>query len=111
MNDQEKDEFRESIQTRISELEKTIAGLEESSKPVAPDVSLGRLTRMDAIGQKHMSDANLNAARLEREQLLATARKLEENDPNFGKCAKCGGPIPTARLLAVPESDRCVNCA
>lgn len=29
----------------------------------------------------------------------------------YGVCAKCGVPIPLARLQALPTATRCVNCA
>jgi len=33
------------------------------------------------------------------------------NDPDFGLCRQCEEPIPFARLMVVPESDLCVQCA
>jgi len=33
------------------------------------------------------------------------------NDPDFGLCRECEEPIPFARLMIVPESDLCVQCA
>jgi hypothetical protein len=32
------------------------------------------------------------------------------NNEEFGICEDCGGRIPEARLLIVPESTRCVRC-
>lgn len=29
----------------------------------------------------------------------------------FGRCTTCGGPIAPARLQAIPEAERCTNCA
>jgi len=33
------------------------------------------------------------------------------NDPDFGLCRECEDPIPFARLMIVPESNLCVQCA
>jgi RNA polymerase-binding transcription factor DksA len=38
-------------------------------------------------------------------------RALEKAEGGtYGMCDRCGGPIPRARLLAVPESVFCVGC-
>lgn len=29
----------------------------------------------------------------------------------YGRCESCGGPIPEARLAAMPSATRCVKCA
>lgn len=59
----------------------------------------------------------------ERAQLLALAaaarRHLAEVDAaldrlahgGYGRCERCGGAIPTARLEARPDARRCVPCA
>jgi DnaK suppressor protein len=33
------------------------------------------------------------------------------NSPDFGLCREYEEPIPFARLMIVPESDLCVQCA
>ncbi|MGC6531707.1 MAG: TraR/DksA family transcriptional regulator [Flavobacteriales bacterium] len=35
--------------------------------------------------------------------------KLDQ--PDFGTCARCRSPIPSGRLMLMPESNRCVRCA
>lgn len=58
-----------------------------------------------------------NLARAGVAQAKERIRKLEqalvrlENDPDFGLCADCGEPIAPARLMALPESELCVECA
>jgi DnaK suppressor protein len=49
---------------------------------------------------------SLNASEERIERALA---KLGEG--SYGRCDRCGGPIPAARLEAAPESVLCVPCA
>jgi DnaK suppressor protein len=45
-----------------------------------------------------------------------TRSKLERalariDHPDFGLCRECEEPIPSARLMILPETDLCVQCA
>ncbi len=109
MNDGQREQLKVAISTRIDEIREEIASLEESTRPVAPDVSIGRLTRMDAIVNKSVSEAGLQSARA---NLIQLQRALETaDDPDFGECEECLKPIATGRLLAMPETTLCVACA
>jgi RNA polymerase-binding protein DksA len=47
----------------------------------------------------------------ERVQLTRISSALERlDDGTWGWCVRCGGPIQTARLRAVPEATRCAGC-
>lgn len=78
-------------------------------KPVAPDNAIGRLSRMEAISSKSINEAALAKARDELASLERTLTKLD--DPDFGLCRECEEPIPPARLMILPETDLCVQCA
>lgn len=109
MNQKQKDELKADIGDKITALQKDIASLEESTQPVAPDVALGRLTRMEAIQSKSVNEAALNDA---RQKLVKLESALERIDtPDFGKCVSCGKTIPAARLEYMPETTVCVGCA
>jgi DnaK suppressor protein len=41
-------------------------------------------------------------------QIEDARRRMEEG--TYGSCEDCGTDIPEARLRAVPEATRCVNC-
>ena len=83
--------------------------LEKLVQPVAPDNALGRLTRMEALNDKAVNEAALGQAR-ERLHLLelALTRVYEKG---FGVCTACEKPIPIERLLLMPQSTKCVECA
>jgi RNA polymerase-binding transcription factor DksA len=47
--------------------------------------------------------------RIELEHVDAALARLD--DGTWGWCLTCGGPIPAARLRAVPEATRCTGCS
>lgn len=109
MTPEEKAGVRQEIEARIADAESHLDTLREQTKPVAPSVALGRLTRMDAIQQKSMAEANLKSTEADITKLKKALVRLDDDD--FGICASCGGTIPLGRVLAVPESRVCVQCA
>ena len=63
MKKEEIDAIRDKIINEIDSLETDIISLVEASKPVAPDVAIGRLTRMEAINSKGINEANLRSSK------------------------------------------------
>ena len=78
-------------------------------KPIAPDVGLGRLTRMEAIQAKSVNEATLQDLLAKKQNIEIRMQQIDS--PGFGNCAKCGNGIAPARLAYLPESDLCVGCA
>ncbi len=109
MNKQEKQELRKKIEQTIESTLEEITQLEEVTKPVAPENSLGRVSRMDAINNKSVAEATLRSARRKLNALQLALSKIEQ--PDFGICARCKKPIPQARLMYMPQSIYCVHCA
>ncbi len=109
MTEEERERLKEKIVSEIKALKTSIASLEEGSKPVKPDVSLGRLTRMDAIGARGINEANLNVSNSKLAKLERALSRVD--DPEFGICAVCEEPIPVGRIMLIPETTRCVRCA
>ena len=62
MNSIEREELREVILGEIESQKQQIESLSKSVKPIAPDNSIGRLTRMEAIESKGVSEASLSSA-------------------------------------------------
>ncbi len=108
MTDDELKGIREKILSEIEALTPEIQRLEEASRPVAPDNAIGRLTRMEAINAKSISEANLNSARMRISRLHNTLKRIDTQ--NFGICSMCEEPIPLKRLMLLPETTRCVDC-
>lgn len=109
MDPEERQQFAQKILSAIAATEKDIAALEELTKPIAPDNAIGRLSRMEALGSKSVNEAMLATARQKLGRLKFALTNIDGED--FGICMECGEPIPAARILAMPESNRCVQCA
>ncbi|WP_457607386.1 TraR/DksA family transcriptional regulator [Nitratifractor sp.] len=104
-----KEEFRRIVLEEIEGLEKRIAQLEAKNAPVAPDCSLGRLTRLEAMGEQEVNSRILEESRLRLVRLRNALLRMERGD--FGLCIECGEPIAEQRLRIRPESLRCIECA
>lgn len=109
MDTDKKEILREHIRDKISSLKDDKKSFQALSRPVPPDNAIGRLTRMEAIISKSINEATLK----QTEQTLSKMERalLMIDDPDFGLCRECENPIPFARLMIVPESDLCVQCA
>lgn len=109
MMDKERETLRRKIRSQIDDLKSEIKSHEEASKPVAPDNAIGRLTRMEAINARSISEANLHSARARLTRLENALKRIDTDD--YGICAACEEPIPFKRLLLMPEAVRCVRCS
>ena len=98
-----------SIKEEIIKTLETISKYKELTKPIAPENAIGRISRMDAINNKTVNEAALKIA----EQKLTNLKIALSNikDTNFGLCSKCKTSIPLGRILLMPQSRFCVNCA
>lgn len=103
------DEIKAKIEAEIAKTEELIKDYEDMASPVAPDNAIGRISRMDAINNKSISEAALRQAREKLQKLNYVLGKVGSTD--FGICHKCGKSIPLGRLLVKPESLFCVECA
>ena len=109
MTTQERADLKSKILAAIAQTEAKILQLEDATKPISPENSIGRVSRMDAINNKSVSEA---ALRTTKRKLAALQHALTKIDsPEFGKCSRCGGKIQAARLMFMPESSQCVRCA
>ncbi|MCK5671953.1 MAG: TraR/DksA C4-type zinc finger protein [Spirochaetales bacterium] len=109
MTASEIDKFRKLLNETLSELYESIKYLKEASKPIAPSCALGRLTRMEAIGEKGVNEAILSKSKARLIRLENAMNRIENG--SYGICIKCKNEIPTGRLEAVPEALICVKCA
>jgi len=109
MTQNEKDEIKQIIEKNIYTLKKQIALLEEKVKPIAPDCSLGRLTRLEAMGEQHVNNKILDESKLRLSRLTNALSRIDK--PMFGVCIECEEPIGMGRMRIRPESVRCVECA
>ncbi len=109
MSPAERKLLKTKIIEKITETKRKILLLEEASKPITPENSIGRVSRMDAINNKGVSDAALRNAKRQLNALELAATKVD--DATFGNCSNCKKTIQAARLMFMPQSTLCVRCA
>jgi len=109
MTQKEKNQIKIQIQSDLDLLEKQIKTLEEKTHPIAPDCSLGRLTRLEAMGEQHVNHKILSEDKLRCTRLQNALLRIDK--PMFGICIECEEEIPIGRMMIRPESVRCVACA
>ena len=102
-------ELKALIEAEVDKTKKLIETYKDLNKPVSPDVAIGRISRMDAINNKSITEASLRQAEQKLKSLEQVLGKVGTKD--FGICLKCKKPIPVGRILIRPESQYCVNCA
>ncbi len=108
MTEEQKIEIEDRVLDDIAELEERILELEESTKPIAPDKGLGRLTRLEALQDKSVKEAALRQARENLTKAKYARSQLYRS--GYGICGICGKEIPFERLHAVPYATVCVGC-
>ena len=64
---------------------------------------------MDAINNKSVNEEALRKAEHKLTNLKVALSNI--NDTGFGVCYKCKNNIPMGRILLLPHSRFCVNCA
>ena len=108
MTKEQRKSIKEKIFEEISAIEHEIRELQESVKPVAPDCSLGRLTRQEMMLEQQVAEHTLREAEIKLNRLTYAKRDVERE--GYGICAECEEEIAYERLLILPESTRCVAC-
>lgn len=109
LSTEEREQLKVKIESKLLLLAKDIEELKEQTKPIAPENAIGRISRMDAINNKSVNEAALRAS-IEKMKNLKHALSIIDLD-DFGNCIRCHKEIPFGRLLVMPESDKCIECA
>jgi DnaK suppressor protein len=101
---------RRRLSARKAELEELSANSADDRAAVTLDQqSVGRLSRMDAMQQQAMSQAQERARAAELHRIDQAYRRLEDGE--YGYCQVCGEDIPDKRLAIDPSAATCVKCA
>lgn len=109
MTPEQRSQLKQTIQARIAELESILAKDDEEAKPVAPDVAIGRLSRLDSMQGQQMSLAMQRRRKSELSGLRDALSKVDS--PTYGICPLCRKEIPFERLEAIPDAVLCVSCS
>ncbi|MGI9350548.1 MAG: TraR/DksA family transcriptional regulator [Rhizobiaceae bacterium] len=104
----------EIAKQRLEAKRKDIENLSEISKEARDTVELdqqavGRLSRMDAMQQQAMAEAQERTRQLDLQRIELAYRRIKDGD--YGYCTNCDEEIPDGRLAIDPMAERCVKCA
>lgn len=100
--------LRVILEERQRELEQSLSATAHDARPVDLELSIGRLSRVDALQQQHMALARRQQLELELQQARSAIARLESGE--YGVCLRCGEPIAYARLSARPAATLCRDC-
>lgn len=109
MDTEHEKELKIKILEKITEIENELDTLREHTAPQALDSAIGRISRMDFINNRSIDEAQIKKNEIKLKGLNNWLGKLGTED--FGKCIRCGKTININRLLFLPESNLCINCA
>lgn len=97
------------IEDEIERLSAEMVSSGAEREAVAPDKSIGRLSRLDAMQMQEMAK-EAQRRREDRLAMLEAAReRMDAGD--YGTCERCGEEIAWPRLEAQPEATHCGRCA
>lgn len=92
-----------------SDIETTMRRSTDAAKPVTLDQqAIGRVSRIDAIQQQKMVEANRHRQKLRLAQVKQALDAMARDE--YGECRRCDEFIGIARLRARPESPICLDC-
>ena len=109
MKREEKQQIRDRLESEIKTASELVEELRELTQPIAPDAAIGRISRMEAINNKSVNEHLLEKTKSRLIKLELSLKSIDKED--YGICQICKKPIPIGRLMMLPESNMCVDCA
>src|SRR5918998_5544447 len=112
MTDVDRQTIEAALDERLEELRRTRAGMRrESDGMVGNELSHVDNHPGDEGTETHERELEVTTELFleEEERRIEEARRALAED-RYGKCVNCGTEIPAARLLAMPEAVRCLDC-
>jgi DnaK suppressor protein len=104
------DDPRSLLTARLEALDAQDAAGQAAQQTVELDQqAVGRLSRMDALQNQAMAQAQARRRQAERQKIHAALHRIEEGE--YGYCTECGEDIALARLAADPAIPRCLDCS
>jgi RNA polymerase-binding protein DksA len=94
-------ERQQDLEARIEELEMNAEREQASREPTYADQAQDLLRH-----ERRM--ASIDQAKAQLEQVTAALGRLAEG--SYGVCQRCGKPIASGRLEALPQATLCVEC-
>lgn len=91
-----------------AKLKADLARDSDSADIVDLETPQGRLSRMDAMQQQKMAQAQKRRMKSRLSKVNQALKAIEEDE--YGDCRLCSEPIGVRRLTVRPESLLCVSC-
>lgn len=105
-DDLDLDDFKKRLEQRL----KTLTDGQTAVSPLELDQSrVGRLSRMDAMQQRAMTQAAAQLAKLEEQRIRKAIDRMRSGD--YGYCILCEEEIAEGRLKVDPSALTCIACA
>lgn len=99
--------YKEIVESRIAELNRTIAAAAEEARVD----SARQADPADQAAAEYDRQATAHKAATARQMLRTLTETLDRiRRGQFGECADCGGDIEPKRLEAIPWARYCVKC-
>ena len=108
LSQQQRTELHQALQDLRDELQQLLDDSSAGAQPVSLDEPIGRLSRMDAMQQQSMVQANRRTAQTRLVRIEAALRRFSGNE--YGLCVECEEEIGYPRLKAQPEAPFCIEC-
>lgn len=108
LSDEQLATYRERLEEERQAIEDLLESTRGDVRPVDLGLSIGRLSRMDAMQMQGMAQLNRHQLEVRRERVKVALAALDEG--TYGSCRSCKGAIDIARLDAQPEVPFCLAC-
>lgn len=102
------EKFRPLIAQLLTQIEQELNSQADSTQPISPDVSIGRLSRLDSMQAQQMALAGKRRLEEQRSRLHDAARRIDTH--TYGRCLLCSRDIAIERLEHQPDAVTCVPC-
>lgn len=101
--------FKSKLEVSFLDVERYLKSSAESAAAVAPDKSLGRLSRLEAMQDQQLVLEMRRRKKRQLAEIKSALMKIETNQ--YGICIYCSSFISHDRLDATPEAQTCVRCS
>ncbi len=110
MKDLDETHFREALLAARAALLAEDEAVKDDRRPVELDQqSVGRLSRMDALQQQAMAQAQTRRRQGQVARIDAALARLDDGE--YGYCTDCGEEVGISRLTLDPALPLCLSCA
>ena len=103
------DKMKIALQNLKKDIIQSLIAENEDFKSIVDDMDPKDLVDIAADDIDRKTLEAIGVQEIKRMNLIDGALSRIENGV-YGKCVKCGEPIPKARLEAIPYAHMCINC-